>query len=68
MLWLERKYLSMSVGSLELAKWKGDTTLNHRCYTGVIRRRTNIKLVGITLSSNKVLYLSVTTVVNLPQV
>ena len=21
----------MCVGSLELAKWKGDTTLNHRC-------------------------------------
>jgi hypothetical protein len=31
MLWLERKYLSMCVSSLELAKWKGDTTLNHRC-------------------------------------
>jgi len=31
MLWLERKYLSMCVSSLELAKWKGDNTLNHRC-------------------------------------
>ena len=31
MLWLERKYLSMVVSSLDLAKWKNDNTLNHRC-------------------------------------
>jgi len=31
MLWLEKKYLSMVVSSLDMAKWKGDTTLNHRC-------------------------------------
>jgi len=31
MLWLERKYLSQVVSLLDMAKWKGDTTLNHRC-------------------------------------
>ena len=31
MLWLERKYLSQVVSSLEMAKWKNDNTLNHRC-------------------------------------
>ena len=31
MLWLERKYLSMVVSNLDLAKWKNDNTLNHRC-------------------------------------
>ena len=31
MLWLEKKYLSMVVSHLDVAKWKGDTTLNHRC-------------------------------------
>ena len=31
MLWLEKKYLSMAVSHLDVAKWKGDTTLNHRC-------------------------------------
>jgi hypothetical protein len=31
MLWLERKYLSMVVSSLDRASWKGDNTLNHRC-------------------------------------
>tara|TARA_Y100000593_G_scaffold12595_1_gene23267 strand:- start:16423 stop:17460 length:1038 start_codon:yes stop_codon:yes gene_type:complete len=31
MLWLERKYLSMVVSSLEQAKWKNENTLNHRC-------------------------------------
>ncbi len=31
MLWLENKYLSMVVSHLDVAKWKGDTTLNHRC-------------------------------------
>jgi len=31
MLWLEKKYLSMVVSNLDNAKWKGDTTLNHRC-------------------------------------
>lgn len=31
MLWLERKYLSMVVSSLDMAKWKNDNTLNHRC-------------------------------------
>ena len=31
MLWLERKYLSMVISNLEMAKWKNDNTLNHRC-------------------------------------
>ena len=31
MLWLERKYLSQVVSSLEMAKWKNENTLNHRC-------------------------------------
>lgn len=31
MLWLERKYLSMVSAQLQMSKWKGDTTLNHRC-------------------------------------
>lgn len=31
MIWLEKKYLSMVVSSLDNAKWKGDTTLNHSC-------------------------------------
>ena len=80
----------MTVGSLELAKWKGDTTLNHRClYCGDSQKNKHhtwhptysglIKLLqdnGFAISNeiwqegwnNKVLYLSVTTVVNLPQV
>ena len=41
MLWLERKYLSMVVSSLDMAKWKGDTTLNHRClYCGDSSKNT----------------------------
>ena len=31
MLWLERKYLSQVVSLLDMAKWKNDNTLNHRC-------------------------------------
>ena len=31
MIWLEKKYLSMVMSSLDNAKWKGDTTLNHSC-------------------------------------
>jgi len=31
MLWLERKYLSTVTPHLEVCKWKGDSTLNHRC-------------------------------------
>lgn len=31
MLWLERKYLSMVVSNLDMAKWKNENTLNHRC-------------------------------------
>lgn len=31
MLWLEKKFLSMVVSSLDMAKWKNDNTLNHRC-------------------------------------
>ena len=41
MLWLEKKYLSMVVSSLDMAKWKGDTTLNHRCpYCGDSSKNT----------------------------
>jgi hypothetical protein len=41
MLWLERKYLSMIVSSLDMAKWKGDNTLNHRClYCGDSSKNT----------------------------
>ena len=29
--WLEKKYLSMVTPLLDMAKWKGDNTLNHRC-------------------------------------
>ena len=31
MLWLERKYLSQVLSSLDQAKWKNENTLNHRC-------------------------------------
>jgi len=31
MLWLERKYLSQVVSLLDMAKWKNENTLNHRC-------------------------------------
>lgn len=31
MLWLEKKYLSMVMSNLDLAKWTNDNTLNHRC-------------------------------------
>jgi len=31
MLWLERKYLSLVMSSLDMAKWTNDNTLNHRC-------------------------------------
>jgi len=31
MLWLERKFLSMVISYLDMAKWKNDNTLNHRC-------------------------------------
>jgi DNA primase len=31
MLWLERKYLSMVISNLEMAKWKTENVLNHRC-------------------------------------
>ena len=31
MLWLERKFLSMIVSYLDMAKWKNENTLNHRC-------------------------------------
>ena len=29
--WLERKYLSMVASRLDVAKWKNEKTLNHRC-------------------------------------
>jgi len=31
MLWLERKYLSLVMSSLDMAKWVNENTLNHRC-------------------------------------
>ena len=31
MLWLEKKYLSMVMSNLDLAKWTNENTLNHRC-------------------------------------
>ena len=31
MLWLEKKYLSMVLSNLDLAKWTNENTLNHRC-------------------------------------
>ena len=41
MLWLERKYLSLVISSLDMAKWKGDNTLNHRClYCGDSSKNT----------------------------
>lgn len=41
MLWLERKYLSQVVSLLDMAKWKNDNTLNHRCpYCGDSAKNT----------------------------
>ncbi len=31
MLWLEKKYLSMVMSNLDMAKWINENTLNHRC-------------------------------------
>lgn len=41
MLWLERKYLSQVVSLLDMAKWKNENTLNHRCpYCGDSAKNT----------------------------
>ena len=46
MLWLERKYLSQVVSLLDMAKWKNENTLNHRCpYCGDSAKNT-YKAVG----------------------
>lgn len=42
MIWLERKYLAMASAHLDLAKWKNDNTLNHRCpYCGDSSKKKN---------------------------
>lgn len=46
MLWIERKYLAMVVSSLDMAKWKGDNTLNHRCPYCGDSQKTSYKARG----------------------
>lgn len=42
MIWLERKYLAMAGATLDLAKWRNENTLNHRCpYCGDSSKKKN---------------------------
>ena len=49
MLWLERKYLSLVMSSLDMAKWVMKTHSTTDVLTVVIHKKTNTKVVDITL-------------------